>query len=93
MKTFKPQIEVRLPQKQKDELYDHLRKWSGYSFRTFSECSHFLVKCESIIGSVYGDFYSTRIRILRKGVIYTRECLGYGCKEPFAVLSVVEVWS
>lgn len=93
MKTFKPHIDVRLPQKQKDELFGHLRKWSGYSFQTLTECISFLCKCERVIGCVYCDFYTTRIRILRCGKVYTRECVGYGCDEPFAILSVVEVES
>lgn len=91
MKAFNPKIEVRLPQKQKDVLFDYLRKWSGYSFQTLSDCLSFLSKCESVIGCVYGDFYTTRIRLFRCGTVYTRECVGYGCDDPFAILSVVEV--
>lgn len=91
MKAFKPRVDVRLSQQKKDELYYMFRKWQGISFQTLAECTEFLKKCEGIIGAVYGDFYTTRIRILREGIVYSRECVGYGCDEPFAILSVEEV--
>lgn len=91
MKTFKPMIEVRLPQKQKDELFGHLRKWSGYTFQTLTAADDFLRKCERVIAAVYGDFYTVRIRIFNSGSLITYELVGYFGGDSFATLSVEEV--
>lgn len=91
MKMYKTIIDVRLPQKQKDELFNYLRKWSGCVVQKLESAHEILRKAEGVIAPIYGDFYITRIRLLRCGVVFSCELVGYGCDEPFAILSVKEL--
>lgn len=90
MKKFKLKIDVHLPYEQCNELYHYIRAWESVSFSSLVDCIEFSAKCEGVIGSVFNDFYTVRVRFSRQCNLYTRECIEYGCNEPFAVISIVE---